>query len=90
MLDHSVVKMGSKNIEMTDRMTDRQKRNLDKSSKKTNTFRCQSWSRRYSVPVLSTTCGGCHPERFIVASLHKTKHIMIILIPTIILIVNSL
>ena len=34
----------------------------------------QCWSPRYKVPVLST-CGGCHPEGFIVASFYNFKYI---------------
>ena len=33
----------------------------------------QSWSPRYKVFVLST-CGRCHPERFMVASFYNLKH----------------
>ena len=34
----------------------------------------QCWSPRYKVPVLST-CGGCHPEGFIVTSFYNFKYI---------------
>ena len=34
----------------------------------------QCWSPRYKVSVLST-CGGCHPKGFIVASFYNFKHI---------------
>ena len=34
----------------------------------------QCWFPRYKVPLLST-CGRCHPEGFIVASLYNFKHI---------------
>ena len=34
----------------------------------------QCWFPRYKVPVLST-CGGCHPEGFIVASFYNFKYI---------------
>ena len=36
----------------------------------------QCWSPRYNVSVLST-CGGYHPLRLIIASLHKSKQITI-------------
>ena len=35
----------------------------------------QCWFPRYKVPVLST-CGGCHPEGFIVASFYDFKYIV--------------
>ena len=56
--------------ELTDRHICKEKQKQKPTLFLTN----QCWSPRYKVPVLST-CGGCHPEWFFVASFYSFKYI---------------
>ena len=55
-------------------MTDRHIWKENQNQKATLFLTKQCWSHRYKVPVLST-CGGCHPKGFIVASFYNFKYI---------------
>ena len=56
----------------TDGKADRHKRRTVAHLEISNTVCWQCWSPRYNVSVL-LSCGGCHPEGLIVASLIKLK-----------------
>ena len=49
----------------------------------------QFWSPRYKISVLST-CGGCYPKRFIVASFYELKIIKIMIIIMVIIILLTI
>ena len=61
----------------------------DKNKKPALFLTKQFWSPRHKISVLST-CGGCYPKRFIVASFYELTIIKIMIIIMIIIILLTI